>query len=74
MPIPEISQPLLDYLVGDCEHARRDRETKRLGGLEVDDQLELGQSQDRQVGGLLALENPPGVDAGLTIGSVKLPP
>jgi hypothetical protein len=57
-----------DHLVGNREHAGRNREAKRLSGLEVDHQLELGRSQDRQVGGLLALENPTGVDAGLAIG------
>jgi hypothetical protein len=35
--------------------------------LAIDDQLEFGRLQDRQVGGLLALENPAGVDAGLTV-------
>ena len=33
-------------------------EPKRLGGLEVDDQLELGRRLNRQVGRLLALEDP----------------
>ena len=40
-------------------------EAERLGGLEIDDQLELGGLLHRQVGRLLALENPAGVDAGL---------
>ena len=35
----------------------RDGEAERLGGLEVDDQLELGRLLHRQVGRLLALEN-----------------
>ena len=42
-------------------------EAERLGGLEVDDQLELGRLHDRQVGRLLALENAAGIDAGLAI-------
>ena len=42
-------------------------EAERLGGLEVDDQLELGGLLDRQVGRLLALEDPAGIDADLTI-------
>ena len=46
----------------------RDGEAERLGGLEVDDQLDFGRLLDRQIGGLLALENPAGVDAGLAIG------
>ena len=36
---------------------RRHREAERLGGLEVDDQLVLGRRLDRQIGGLLALED-----------------
>ena len=61
----------LDHLVGDCEHARWDVQAERFGGLEVDHQLELGRSNDRQVGGLLALENAAGVDADLAIGIGK---
>ena len=41
---------------------------ERLGGPEVDHKLELVGLYDRQIGRLLALENPSGVDAGLTIG------
>ena len=43
-------------------------EAERLGGLEVDDQLELGRLHDRQVGRLRALEDAAGVDADLAIG------
>ena len=39
-------------------------EAERLGGLEVDDQLDLGGLLDRQVGGLLALENAARIVAG----------
>ena len=53
---------------------QRDGEAERLGGLEVDDQLDFRGLLDRQVGGLLALENPAGVDAGLTVRIVILPP
>ena len=42
-------------------------EAERLGGLEVDDQLELGRLLHRQVGRLLALEDTAGVDADLAI-------
>ena len=41
----------------------RDRQTERLGGLEIDDQLEFGRLLRRQVGGLLAAYNPTGIDA-----------
>ena len=42
-------------------------EAERLGGLEIDDQLELGRLHDRQVGRLLALEDAADIDADLTI-------
>ena len=48
-------ETLFDHFVGDGEDARRDGQAKRLGGLEVDDQLELDQLDDRQVAGLFAL-------------------
>src|SRR5262249_2959061 len=56
----------LDRLVGAPEERQRDCEAERLGGLEVQDQLDLGRLLHRQVGGLLALENPAGVDASQT--------
>src|SRR5262245_47539988 len=57
---------LLDHLVGAAKQRRRHGEAERLGGLEIDGQLYLSDLLDRQVGRLLALENPPGVDADLT--------
>src|ERR1700751_5234889 len=41
-----------DHLVGDGQHARRNGQTKRPGGLEVDDELELGRLLHRQIGRL----------------------
>ena len=38
---------------------------ERLRGLEVDDQAHFGGLHHRQVGRFFALENPPGIDAGL---------
>ena len=38
-------------------------QAERLGRLEVDDEFERGSLDDRQITGLFAFENPPGVDA-----------
>jgi hypothetical protein len=54
---------LFDHLVGAGEQRQRHGEAERPGGLEVDDQLDLGGLLNRQVGGLLALENPAGIEA-----------
>ena len=53
--------------MGAGEQCGRNVEPERFGGLKVDHQLELGWLQDRQVGGLGALENPPDVYARLAI-------
>ena len=65
MPIADIAD-LFDHLVGDGEHARRNGEAERLSGRAVDDELEFGRLQHRQVGGLSALKDAAGIDADLT--------
>ena len=48
---------LFDHLVGTGEQRGRHSEAERLGGLEVDHQLEFGRALHGQVGGLLALKD-----------------
>jgi hypothetical protein len=56
---------LFDHFVGNGEHAWRDCEAERLGGLHVDDQLELGWQLHRKFGGLVAFENAISIDCRL---------
>jgi hypothetical protein len=46
-----------DHLVGARDNRGRDVEAKRFGGFLVDDKLELGGLQDRQIRGLGTAEN-----------------
>ena len=54
---PQQISPLFDHLVGAGEQGWRHFEAKRLGSLEVDNQLEFGRLLDRKIGRLLTLEN-----------------
>ena len=49
---------LLDHLVGKREQVVGDHDAEPLGRLDVDHQLKLGRSHDRQVTGILAPEEP----------------
>src|SRR5262245_43997832 len=58
---------LLDHLVGAAQQRERNGDAERLGGLEVDDQLDLSGLLNRQLGRLLAFEDAASVEARLTI-------
>src|SRR5262245_63631870 len=66
----EVSSSLtsFDHLVGKSKQPVRHVKAERLGGLEVEHELEFGGLHDRQVGRPLALENAAGIDAGLAVG------
>jgi hypothetical protein len=52
---------LFDHLVGAGDERRRHVEAERLGGLEIDDELEVGRRLNGQVGGFVALEDTIGI-------------
>src|SRR4051794_14462969 len=57
-----------NYLVSEREQRRRDIEAERLCDLEIEHELDSIGTNDRQVGRLLALENPARVYPDLAIG------
>src|SRR5215472_11736968 len=64
-PLPPAS--LFDHLVGAGEQRRRNLKAERLGGCQIDDELELGRLHHRQIGWLGAFQNAAGIDANLAI-------
>ena len=52
-----VEHALVDHLVRPQQQRLRDREAERLGGLEIDDQLEFRRLLDGQIGGLSALDD-----------------
>jgi hypothetical protein len=61
----ELRVPSFDDLVGAGEDQGRDRQAEHLGSLQVDDQLECRRLLYRQIGGLRAVKDLPGVNAEL---------
>src|SRR5438093_93421 len=62
--------PSLDQLVRPEQHRPRDRQAERLGGLQVDHQLELRGLLDREIAGLGALEDLVHIDGGASDGVI----
>jgi hypothetical protein len=60
-------RPLLDHLVGGGQQRLRDGKAERLGGLEIDDEINFRNLLDRQIGRFFAFENAPGIDANLVV-------
>src|SRR5262245_24583974 len=54
---------LLDHIIGAGKQCRRHLETKLLGGVEIDEQLDLRGLLNGQISQLFALENSSSVDA-----------
>src|SRR5262245_18002672 len=61
---------LFDHFVGAGEKRQWDFEAERLGGLEVDCQLELCRQYNRQIARLLTLEDAAGINASLPVCTV----
>src|SRR5262245_16162566 len=57
----------LNHLVGAADQRERHSNAERVGGLEIDDQLDFRRLLDRQVRRLVALENSPNVSADQTV-------
>src|SRR5437667_9152787 len=57
----------LDHLGGERKQIVGDFDAECLGGLQIEHELEFRQLKQRQLGGLFALQNPAGVNAGLAI-------
>src|SRR5262245_17814284 len=60
-----LRRSLFDDLIGACDQRQGYRDTKRLGGFEIDRHFERRWLNDRELGRLLTFEDPSNVNAGL---------
>ena len=58
---------LFDHLAGFDEQRRRHRQSERLGGLQIDHEIEFGRLHDRQVGGFFAFEDATDIGSGVLV-------
>jgi tRNA threonylcarbamoyladenosine modification (KEOPS) complex Cgi121 subunit len=61
------SVALLNHFVGACEQRRRNIESKRFCGRDINNEIELGRSHHRQVSRTIALYYANGVHSGLVV-------
>jgi len=59
---------LFDHFISAGEQRRRNGEPERLGGLEVERHFEFRRLHYRQIGRLLAFQNPAAIDGRIAIG------
>jgi hypothetical protein len=52
-----------DHLIGATKQRQRESEAERLGGLQVDDELNLRGLLDGKIGGFFTFEYPAGIDS-----------
>jgi hypothetical protein len=71
MPLPDsrsaATASLFDHLVSAAEQRDRESDAERVGGFEVDDQLNFTYLLNRQIGRFLALQYPAGIDTGYAV-------
>ena len=58
---------LLDHLIRRGQQRFRDGEAESFGGLEIDDQFQLGRLLNWQISRFFAFENAPGIDANFVV-------
>jgi hypothetical protein len=60
--LEQLLYSLFDHFVGATQHRKRHCQAECLGGLEIDDQFDLGRLLNRQISGFRAVKNLPCAD------------